>query len=297
MSTNIKLSGVDGERKRMKKSYLEVLNQARRSVPEKSPLKTLIELNREKRIREVREKILERTRPSAIKKTGTLIIGVRCKDGIIIGSDRKIIRGGETEYSNKVFQFDIGGKILFAAEGLTGIRDDFFLLLNYEIARRRGVDTLYEVKIVIEDIISELTERYRDRIREPYPIGVLMGGLEKLSKGKAVLYYIHSEGYGEQVTFRCTGHGGDYAYSLAKFLYGSQLASESSTKDIAKRVAFVISWIADDVDSMVGGNPDVFMVKDNNRNVEQLAKEDVDEEIKHAKETKEGFSNLLFSRK
>ncbi|GAI63467.1 unnamed protein product, partial [marine sediment metagenome] len=38
-------------------------------------------------------------------------------EGIIIGSDRKIFRGGETEYTNKIFEKTIGGKILFAAEG------------------------------------------------------------------------------------------------------------------------------------------------------------------------------------
>ncbi len=68
-------------------------------------------------------------------------------------------------------------------------------------------------------------------------------------------------------------------------------------KDVAKRAAFVISWIADDVDSMVGGSPDVFMIGDNNPNVEQLPKDEVDEEIKHAKETKEDYSNILFPKK
>jgi 20S proteasome alpha/beta subunit len=28
----------------------------------------------------------------------TLIIGIRCRDGVVIGSDRKVIRGGEAEY-------------------------------------------------------------------------------------------------------------------------------------------------------------------------------------------------------
>jgi len=298
MPNSVKLSEAREEQMRMKKSYLEILNEFRRGVAETSPFRTLRELNQEKRMREVREKLLDhiRLRPVNIKK-GTLIIGVRGKDGIVIGSDRKLIRGGETEFSDKIFEFDIGGKILFAAEGLTGIRDDFFLLLNYEIRRRRGVDTLYEVKIIVEDIISELTDRYRDRIREPYPIGVLMGGLERISEGKAALYYVHAEGYGEQVAFRCTGHGGDYGYSLAKFLCGPHLATELSTEDIAKRIAFVISWVAEDVDSMVGGDPDVFIVRDENPNVEQLPKEDVDKEVKHTKDAKKDFSKLLFPQK
>ena len=89
---------------------------------------TLKELNKEKKVRRIRDKILLHIRPDSIIKHGTLIVGIRCKDGIVIGSDRKILRGGEAEYATKVFEFDIGGKILFAAEGLTGIRDDFFLL-------------------------------------------------------------------------------------------------------------------------------------------------------------------------
>ena len=144
MSTNIHISKSSKERKGMKRSLLEILNESQRSIPESSPLRILRELNKEKKLRQIREGVLQHV-TTRTKRVGTLILGVRCKDGIVIGSDRKIMRGGETEFSNKIFEFDIGGKILFAAEGLTGIRDDFFLLLNYEIRRRRGVDTLYEM--------------------------------------------------------------------------------------------------------------------------------------------------------
>ena len=279
------------DKSKLEKSYLEMLNEARKDAS--SPFRALMELNREKRMRKAREKIFQHIE-TRLGKAGTLIIGVRCKDGIVIGSDRKIVRGGETEYSAKIFEFDLGGKVLFAAEGLTGIRDDFFLLLGYEIRRRRGVDTLYEVKIIVEDIISELTERYRDRIREPYPIGVLMGGLEKVSEGNAVLYYIYSQGYGEQVGFRCTGHGADYAYSLAKFLYGPHLARESTVEEVAKRIAFTIAWVADDVDTTVGGGIDVFMIKDGNANVQKLSQEIVNREIEHARKMKEDICGIFF---
>jgi len=92
---------------------------------------------------------------------------------------QKILRGEEIEYDNKVFEFDLGGKVLFAAEGLTGVRDDFFLLFNHEISRRRGVDTMYEVKLIVEDIIADLTRKYGERVKQESPIGVLMGGLER----------------------------------------------------------------------------------------------------------------------
>ena len=194
--------------------------------------------------------------------TSTLIIGAKCIDGIVIGSDRKIQRGGETSYANKIFEFDVGGKVIFAAEGLTGIRDDFFYLLNSEIRRRRVVDTLYEIKLIVEDIIANLTERYGERVDEPSPVGVLMGGLESLTRGLAQVYYVHGVGYGELVTFRCSGHGANYAYSIAKFLCGHPMCENMTSDEVATRIAYTISWVSEEVDSTVGGLPSIAIMKD-----------------------------------
>jgi 20S proteasome alpha/beta subunit len=203
----------------------------------------------------------------------TLIIGARCVDGIVIGSDRKIQRGGETSYENKIFEFDVGGKILFAAEGLTGIRDDFFYLLESAITSRRVIDTLYEVKLLVEDIIANLSERYGERVRDPSPVGVLMGGLEQLKGGSAIVYYIHGVGYGEQVSFRCSGHGGQYAYSIAKFLCGPNICENLDTNEVARRIAYIISWVSEDVDSTVGGLPSIAIMKNGQPTVNYLADE------------------------
>jgi len=227
----------------------------------------------------------------------TLIIGVRCRDGVVIGSDQKILRGGEAEYSNKIFVID--GAVALAVEGLTGIRDDFLYLLKIELDRRRGVDTLYEMKIVAEDIVATLAERYRERIREESPIGVLMASRERLVTGKAVMYYIHGVGYGEQVEFLCTGHGGPYATTIAKFLLRKDLDCIES----AKRIAFIISWIAEDVDVTVGGDPTVAIIRDwekpqpsseEERVVEFLSQEIVNEMKSYAKKVKAELPNILF---
>jgi hypothetical protein len=79
--------------------------------------------------------------------------------------------------------------VALAVEGLTGIRDDFLYLLNIELERRRGVDSLYEMKVIAEDIVASLAERYRERIREESPIGVLMAGrAAHAGKGYALLH-------------------------------------------------------------------------------------------------------------
>ena len=82
----------------------------------------------------------------------------------------------------------IFGSVVFIAQGLIGIVDDFYYILKGELERRRGVDTLYELKIVAEDIIMELTRRYEERVGQRSPIGVLLAGLENIAYGPAKLY-------------------------------------------------------------------------------------------------------------
>lgn len=221
----------------------------------------------------------------------TLIIGIRCKDGVIIGSDQKVIRGGEAEYSNKVF---VVNNVALAVEGLTGIRDDFLYLLDIELGRRRGVDTLYEMKVIAEDIVASLAERYRERIKEESPIGVLMAGREQLTQGRAMLYYIHGVGYGESVEMLCSGHGGPYATTLAKFL----LRKDLDCYENAKRVAFIISWVAEDVDITVGGNPEVAIILDSTAPMKEpvrfLDQETVNQMKELAKRMKADLPRLLF---
>jgi 20S proteasome alpha/beta subunit len=252
---------------------LKEQNQLRKRKREKSLLAVLQDVNEENRKQRQRDKLLDFHRQPLKQKHGTLIIGVKCKDGIVIASDRKVDRGGETEYSNKVFEFSLVGPVLFAAEGLTGIRDDFFLLLEMEVLRRKGVDSLYEVKIIVEDIIANLTERYAGRVNESSPIGVLMAGLRGLTKGVATLYYVHAPGYGEEVSFMCTGHGGQYAYTLAKFLFDPSIQTNICINEAVNRMGFVIAWVGEDVDSTVGGIPQIAILRNDSLKTETVPDE------------------------
>ena len=223
----------------------------------------------------------------------TLIIGFRSKNGVAIGSDRKLLRGMEVEYSPKYFIFE---PVVFVAEGLTGIVDDFYYILRSELGRRRGVDTLYELKIIAEDIIMELSERYGERVGQRAPVGVLLAGLENITYGEARLYYIHGEGYGEHVDFVCTGHGGPYALSLAKFLLDNNVDIEEN----AKRIAYTLLWVAEEVDTAVGGLPDVLIIKDRKEPVKDIREivEKLDEDpirkiMKKIKEDKRKLPQIL----
>lgn len=216
----------------------------------------------------------------------TLILGVRCTDGIVLAADRKTIRGGETDYRDKIFEL---GNTLLAFEGLTGVCDDFLLLLRSEMDRIRGFTNIYEMKLVVEDIIGDLSNRYCERLGEAGSIGTLLGGLSNISTGRAELYYVHPQGYAESVRYRCSGHGADYAHSIAKFL----LASTNSCQDNAFLSAFIISWVSEDVDMLVGGKPQVAIIKDNDASVVYLPDNLIQRAVQRARQLKPRLANAF----
>lgn len=217
----------------------------------------------------------------------TLIIGAKCANGIILAADQKVMRGGESEYEDKIFE--IGG-VTLAFEGPTGICDDFLLLLRSQIDSTQNFSSLYEGKLVIEDIMADLSQRYGQRLGEEGYIGALLGGLSDISNGPAELYYVHPEGYGESVRrYRCSGHGAQYAHSLAKFI----LSPGISIQDCAYRSAFVISWVSEDLDAFVGGTPQVAMIQDNVEGVSYLSHELTQSATQKASRTKQRLPRAL----
>jgi hypothetical protein len=104
--------------------------------------------------------------------------------------------------------------------------------------------------------VEQLCRRYEQRLGGGAYLGALMAGLENIHTGNAELYYVHPQGYGEAAPYRCSGHGADYAHALAKFL----LLPELSVEESAFRAAFIIWWV-EDLDTTVGGPPQVAMIR------------------------------------
>ena len=201
-----------------------------------------------------------------------LILGVRCNDGVVLASDRI---------------FEVGGTLI-AFEGLTDICDDFLRLLRSVLDRKREFTNIYEVKLVLEDIIGDLSKRYRKRLGSEGSIGTLLAGLSRISAGNAVLYYVHPRGYAESVNYRCSGYGADSAHSIAKFLFDSK----GSCQNNAFLAAFFISWVSEDVDMMEGSEPQVAIMKDNT-GVEYLSNDLVRQASERARQLKSRLVNDL----
>ena len=232
---------------------------------------------------------------------GTLIIGVKGKNGIVLGSDKKIIRegGAESDFEDKIHIFNTSGKgkpikITFVATGYVGIAEDFLEIFEEALKdniKAGKITNLLDVKFLAEDMLLSFEERYASRLQES-PLGFMVGGLKNLSQGEARLYTVFPPGFGEKTKY-CgfIGHGSPYARTIAKYLFDREQVSNFSIEKIAERIAIVLYWIGEEVDSYAGGKPQIVTLKDGNPKFEILK---IDEEKikKRVIKLKETLRNL-----
>lgn len=199
----------------------------------------------------------------------TLIIGVRGKEGIVLGGDTKVMRGGEIDFTKKIQILTIqnNAPIIFAVAGIIGVIDDFLQLFERTLRSER-VSSLISIKIIAEDLVKQFEERYAPRLLQS-PMSFIFGGLSNLTNGRALLYEVGSPGFGQQVKyFECIGHGAPYARTIAKYLFPRKDTLGGiaySCRELVPRVAACIHWVGEggEIDDYVGGDPQLVFIQDN----------------------------------
>ena len=200
----------------------------------------------------------------------TLVIGVRGKDGIVLGADTKAMRGGETDYEKKVRTITTveNAPIIFAGAGIVGVIDDFIEIFEKTLIVNIGegkISSLLSIKIIAEDLVEKAEERYGPKVGKS-PLHFVLGGLSDLIKGDARLYEIGPGGFGQKIKYAClVGHGSPYSRTIAKYLFprdSSKGIIPFECKEIASRIAACIYWIREEIDDYVGGEPQILCIKD-----------------------------------
>ena len=213
----------------------------------------------------------------------TLIIAGRCKDGVVIVADRRTMRGTEHSEEKKIHEYY---NVVTAFAGLTGLKDKFLEMVEGVLRGTRAL-TLSEAIVGIEDTMCMISNRYKERLKGNAGIVALLSGLKNLTSGRAFLYHVFSEGYTEEINFLCIGHGAPYATCLAHDLYRPDLTMEK----MAEIGIFVVSWV-ENVDSSVGGIPDVVFIKDE-KGISDMDKDKVKTIYENSKVLAKSWSKLI----
>ena len=198
----------------------------------------------------------------------TLIIGKRCCDGVILGADRRSLRGLEPNEQNKINQIrleidSVKSQILLAGAGVGAFWEEIAWSSEHYIngINEPKVKTFIDAVSGVSLLSTNLSVRYQHGGMDEQ-LGCVLAGLDMLNTGKAKLYYFAGVGFSE-TAFICLGSGSAYALSLA----GVLLNATDITTDEAMRFLPLIFLLVERVTVSVAGGPDIFIVKDNEQPV------------------------------
>lgn len=187
----------------------------------------------------------------------TLIIGTRCRDGVVLAADRRrLARYEKGPSTTKLFQLSCG--VALAGAGDDAVLNEARLFIDRRIKDLESespVQTLFDVVEITASIVNELVSYYKDRVEESF--GYALAGLENLRSGSAKLYTIFGAGFSD-VPWACLGSGSSYARPLVELLLTKgNLSTEEATKTIAPIFSLVSG-----VQTTVGDGIDICTIKD-----------------------------------
>jgi 20S proteasome alpha/beta subunit len=206
----------------------------------------------------------------------TLIVGARCRDGVILAADRRrLARYEKGPDTKKIFKLDCG--VLLAGAGDDAVLNEAQVFIQRKIEEVRSQSPkLFDVAEITAGIVNELVGLYRDKVEESF--GFVLAGLEDITDGTVKLYTIFGAGLSE-VPFACIGSGSSYARPLVDLL----LAGDGLNTQEAAKVMPALYTLVSRVQTSVGGGVDICIVKDGEGVGDIQHQDDVDvEPIKSA---------------
>lgn len=209
----------------------------------------------------------------------TLIIGARCKDGVVIAGDRRVLRG--TEYSEEKKITEAFQNFVVGASGISGLMDKFLFEMNLYLTSEdaKKLKSWRDFSYILEDLAYQLLQKYGQRlnIEETAEIGayafdVLYGA--KTYSDHASLYHMYSTGFSTEIkTFDIIGHGQPHALPFLKTLYHPEITMD----DVVKLCVFILKLIDEEkIDFSVGGKPQIFKIPDEG-NAKELSEKEIDD--------------------
>jgi len=163
-----------------------------------------------------------------LKKTGTTILGMVCKEGVVIASERRATTGTLIAHKSTRKVYKIDEHLGLATAGLVG---DLQVLARYLSAEVN----LYRLKrdrhIPIKGAATLLSNILNQRKFYPYYVQLILGGWD--SEGGHI-YSLDAAGGAIPDKYSSGGSGSPYVYGVLEDLYKDDLSVDEGV-DIATR--------------------------------------------------------------
>jgi len=190
----------------------------------------------------------------------TCVVGVICKDGIVVVGDKKVKAGQMTYYENKIISVEKYENLVVAAAGFLDIREKFIQdVRNLHILEKKGIvkrDPSRGFVGLTEDIAHRLYEIYGPRYKaegfdyESEAFEALV--CHKPKSACPFLYVVDSVGTSSKINdYKVIGTGAQYAYLFIKPSYSRTAVMD----DMAVISTFIIRLIDEyKIDDSIGAD-------------------------------------------
>jgi proteasome beta subunit len=184
-----------------------------------------------------------------VKKTGTTTVGLVCKDGVVLASDRRATMGYFIASKDVDKIYAINDHIAMTIAGGVG---DAQTLVRWMKAETKMYELKHEKKISVEAAATLLANILAQYKFFPFFVQLLVGGLDK----EPHVFSVDMLGGVTEEKMTSTGSGSPIAYGVLEELYTENKPVESNLEIAAKAV-----WAAMRRDAASGENVDLTYVK------------------------------------
>ncbi|MCK5113009.1 MAG: archaeal proteasome endopeptidase complex subunit beta [Thermoplasmatales archaeon] len=163
-----------------------------------------------------------------LKKTGTTIMGMVCKDGVIIATERRATMGTLIAHkaTKKLYKIDV--HLALATAGLVG---DLQVLSRYLSAETNLYRLKRDKKIPVKSAVTLMSNILNQRKFAPYYVQLILGGWD--SEGGHV-YSLDAAGGAIPDKYTAGGSGSPYVFGVLEDQYKDDLTVDEGI-DIATR--------------------------------------------------------------
>jgi len=163
-----------------------------------------------------------------LKKTGTTILGMVCKDGVVIATERRATMGTLIAHkaTKKLYKIDV--HLALATAGLVG---DLQVLSRYLSAETNLYRLKRDRKIPVKSAATLMSNILNQRKFAPYYVQLILGGWD--SEGGHV-YSLDAAGGAIPDKYTAGGSGSPYVFGVLEDQYKDDLTVDEGI-DIATR--------------------------------------------------------------
>jgi proteasome beta subunit len=186
-----------------------------------------------------------------LKKTGTTILGMVCKDSVVIAAERRATMGTLIAHKATKKLYKIANHLALATAGLVG---DLQVLSRYLSAEVNLYRLKRDTDIPIKSAATLMSNILNSRKFAPYYVQLILGGWD--SEGGHV-YSLDAAGGAIPDKYTAGGSGSPYVFGVLEDLYRDDLTTDEGIEIAARALTAAM-----DRDSASGNGIDIAVINE-----------------------------------